>query len=379
MMISNQKIESAISVDGFPSRILDSLNAAIAVLDRHGRIVAVNRAWLQFGRENAAQESAIGVGANYLTVCESASGHDEEFAWTASVGIHEVLEGKRDSFTLEYPCHSPDQERWFALHVVPLADCPGFVVATHRSITRRKQMEKRLLESERLAAIGLAMKGLSHQGRNSLQVSQGVIDLLRTYLEDEPDAIALLDQLKRAQRKLVSLYEEVQAYAKPIVPCRSAQRLDELLLRVWDGMASEHGQCELIIDRQNPDVTCDVDPDLMGMVFRALIDNSLHANPPSTRLEVRFDVVKRRATQYVAVTLRDNGPGIALEDPDRVFEAFYTTKLHGTGLGLALARRIIETHQGELRNDSVPDSNGATFTIILPRRNCDGAVCPAVN
>ena len=123
----------------FYKSILDALEAHIAVLDKQGTIIAVNARWQRFGEMNGIRDSRFGVGANYFTVCRAAV---DPIAWAAEAGIRDVLSGRRSSFYLEYPCHSPDEERWFALRVMPIGDQPGFVVTAHENITERVIAER---------------------------------------------------------------------------------------------------------------------------------------------------------------------------------------------------------------------------------------------
>lgn len=119
---------------------LDSLSVHIAILDPAGRIVEVNDAWRRFAVANGAPD-ATWQGYDYLRgSCGSGSDGDE-----ASTGIRAVLSGRLDEFRLEYPCHSPDEVRWFELRVTPVRDASltGAVVA-HSPITERKLAEQRL-------------------------------------------------------------------------------------------------------------------------------------------------------------------------------------------------------------------------------------------
>jgi PAS domain S-box-containing protein len=128
--------------------VLGSLAAHIAVLDREGNIIAVNEAWKRFAYENGNDPDTTGVGVNYLEVCRrSQERHDDE-AWKALNGIQAVLEGTFDDFVLEYPCHSPDEKRWFLMSVTPLLGERSGAVVSHTNITERKQIEEALQESE---------------------------------------------------------------------------------------------------------------------------------------------------------------------------------------------------------------------------------------
>jgi len=119
----------------FKSAVLDSLTANIAVLDPKGDIVAVNSGWQEFAASNDMHNSDVGVGTNYLAVCRSAKADPN--ARAALEGILEVMRGLRSFFYHEYPCHSPDQQRWFALRATSLVDYPHFIVVSHEDITER--------------------------------------------------------------------------------------------------------------------------------------------------------------------------------------------------------------------------------------------------
>lgn len=136
----------------FNLTVLNSLSAHIAVLDRQGIIVAVNDAWCRFARENEALTAVIeGVGFNYLDTCRTASGPCTEGAQECLAGLLAVLEGAMAEFEWEYPCHSPDEERWFSLRAVPLQGPEGGLVVSHINITRLKCAEAALSREKELA------------------------------------------------------------------------------------------------------------------------------------------------------------------------------------------------------------------------------------
>lgn len=120
----------------FEKAVLDSLAANIAVLDPNGEILSVNASWETFAKENKMHDASMGIGANYLDVCRSASADPD--ARIALEGILDVMKGHRPTFYHEYPCHSPSKLRWFALRASALIDYKNFVVVSHEDITERK-------------------------------------------------------------------------------------------------------------------------------------------------------------------------------------------------------------------------------------------------
>lgn len=122
--------------------LLDSLETEIAVIDRAGNIIYVNRAWDAFGIENGLASGSFGVGTNYLQVCKTSFSRGDNLANEAMQGLSGVLEGKRASYYFEYPCHSPTVKRWFMMRINPLqGPTENLFVISHHNITQRKLAE----------------------------------------------------------------------------------------------------------------------------------------------------------------------------------------------------------------------------------------------
>lgn len=139
--------------------IFDSLSEHIAVLDQDGRIVDANASWRRFVTENSGARSCRIEGENYIGVCENSTGDFSEEACTVAAGIRAVLAGERPFFRLEYPCHSPQEKRWFLMTATPLVShgvIDGAVVS-HIQITSRKLAEAVLIRYERAIASSSSM------------------------------------------------------------------------------------------------------------------------------------------------------------------------------------------------------------------------------
>ena len=117
--------------------ILDGLSEHIAVLDEHGSIRLVNAAWAKFAQENGDPGMMhSGPGMNYLAVCQAGAGlEDGDYSGRAAMGLRAVLDGRTAHFSMEYPCHSEQEERWFVLNVNPLRGAAGGVVVSHVNVT----------------------------------------------------------------------------------------------------------------------------------------------------------------------------------------------------------------------------------------------------
>jgi PAS domain S-box-containing protein len=142
--ITDQKLaeEALAESERFARSTLDALSTHLAILDETGRILATNRAWRKFADANLAT-CDVGVGSNYLNVCDNASGLCSEEAATVAEGIRSVIRSEQTEFALEYPCHSPEERRWFLVRATLFAGGgPLRVVVSHENITARKLAEE---------------------------------------------------------------------------------------------------------------------------------------------------------------------------------------------------------------------------------------------
>ena len=134
--------------------VLNALPANVALIDTHGVIISVNDAWRRFDATNAIQGVGAGIGSNYLQVCDSADGDCAPEAHLAAEGVRSVLNGQAKSFSTEYSCHSPTEQRWFLLMATPLADdSPQGAVVMHLNITEGKRAEIRIKQLNRVYAV----------------------------------------------------------------------------------------------------------------------------------------------------------------------------------------------------------------------------------
>lgn len=138
--------EAALSEsEAFSLAILNSVTAQIAVLNRHGVILVVNETWRRFSVDNGIEPGQPAphtqVGANYLAACRGSSEFPSDEAVSTCQGIQSVLDGSLPVFSLEYACHSPQQQRWFSMSVTPLGTQRRGVVISHTDITNRMLAE----------------------------------------------------------------------------------------------------------------------------------------------------------------------------------------------------------------------------------------------
>jgi len=235
-------------------------------------------------------------------------------------------------------------------------------------ITFLKEAQERALQAERLAAIGQVVAGLAHESRNALARSQACLEMLALAVRDRPEALDLIARLQRAQDHLHHLYEDVRGYAAPIkldkVPCDLATVWRE----AWAHLESARKDKQATLHEVSGgvDLRCTADPFRLDQVFRNILDNALAACSPPVAIEIGAALTELDGQPALRIAVQDNGPGIGPDQRPKIFDPFYTTKAKGTGLGLPIARRIVEAHGGQIALGDF-DGPGTVFLITLPR------------
>jgi len=242
---------------------------------------------------------------------------------------------------------------------------PELLRKTLDRIIALKRAEQKAQQAQRLAAIGEMMTGLAHESRNALQRSLACLEMLEMEVGDRPEALDLVRRVRRAQEQLHHLLEEVRNYAAPLHLERTSSSLRDAWQEAWE-QTSPHrqGRDAAISEHVQGNVRCQIDRFRIVQVFRNIFENSLAACPDPVRIELDCSAASVGAQRSVQILVRDNGPGLTTEQRRRIFEPFFTTKTKGTGLGMAIAQRIVEIHGGVISVEE--NSPGATILIALP-------------
>jgi PAS domain S-box-containing protein len=146
---AHKRAEEALRArEQFNQVVLDSIPAHVAVLNAKGAVLAVNAPWRTFAEENGLRPECCGPGTNYLEVCRSAATRGDTDAAAVAQGIEAVLNGHEAGFSVEYACHSPDEQRWFVMQAQRALEPLEGAIVSHWSITERKRAEAAQQRSE---------------------------------------------------------------------------------------------------------------------------------------------------------------------------------------------------------------------------------------
>ena len=344
--------------------VLASIEDGVVVLDRAGAIVDLN----------PAAELLTGVSA------PQAVGDDVEelfrgSAWVGQLARGTLAEGaarRRSEGTLSSRAGDVPVSAACAPVFDPQGGTRGAVLVLHDQ-TLQQALEATTRRADRLAALGTVASGLAHEIRNPLGGIKGAAQLLRGALAD-PELLRCADIIIREVERLDGLVEQLRELATP--PRLQLESIN--IHRVLNDV--------LALERQAPawgEITLRTafDPSLpavlgdraqLTQVFLNLVKNAVEALrgtgelAVSTRLEARFHIRRLSGRgRFLSVVVEDSGPGIPDEHQRQLFSPFFSTKLRGSGLGLALCQRIVTEHAGTIAYET-RRGGGACFRVTLP-------------
>ena len=245
------------------------------------------------------------------------------------------------------------------------------VVVIGHDITDAHLAQQQAIETARLAAIGQMTATIAHEGRNALQRMAAGLERLTWRVSDKPELLEIIGRVRAAKKDLTRLFDDVRTYAAPVQLELADCDLRDLWQTAWKHSTDAIPQKRATLQEQADgiDMHCLADPFRIDQLFRNIFDNALTACPEPARVEIACvatnDTGNHTGAPGLRIAIRDNGPGFTAEQRRRIFEPFYTTKTHGSGLGMTIAKRIVESHGGAIALGDAP--SGAEFLITLPR------------
>ncbi|MCF6267878.1 MAG: PAS domain S-box protein [Desulfuromusa sp.] len=252
-------------------------------------------------------------------------------------------------------------------------------VMTFIDISRRKTLEKQLLHSQRMEAIGTLTGGIAHDFNNILTVISGYVGLLQSQLTDEPKLLSKIQKIGEAAQRGSQLTNGLLAYSRKKSEPSTPVDLNQLILNVQDifwQVSGAHIEQKLSLSEQQLVVLAD--PSQFEQVLVNLAANAHDAMPDGGTLLIRTEQAELDQNfcqtygygnpgLYAVITVADSGTGIPKNLQQKIFDPFFTTKDtgKGTGLGLAMVYGIVKQHKGYILVDSTV-GEGSCFKIYLP-------------
>ena len=286
-------------------------------------------------------------------------------------GVERARAGEFVRFEAVLP--RPDgTERVLDISLKPIrgaSDAVELILGEGRDITALKRSQQRELSMLRsLASIGEQAAVLTHEIKNPITAVNAALRAVSEQLGEDHQLV--LGELVEKMRRLEGLMRRTLSFVRPIELEREQCRLGPLVRATVQDLseAFEEQGTELLVDVEEGLPKLRVDTELFGDVLINLLVNAREALEEGGRVEVRV----RRDGGELCVHVQDDGPGVPAQLEEQLFEPFVTSKRQGTGIGLALARRLVVEHGGKLEHHR-PAEGGACFTLRLPHEGDDAS------
>lgn len=241
-----------------------------------------------------------------------------------------------------------------------------FQLGIVRDVTDQKRLAQQLIVSERLAVVGELVAGVAHEVRNPLFGITTTLSALARNLESRKTVQPFIDVVMTEVSRLNYLMEQLLEHSRPIRLDGDGSALRLVIDEVTEEFRSQAREkgVSLIVEYPANLEFPKVDRRKMHGVFTNLLENALQHTSRGGEIRVASTIEKNGCSE-VQIEVSDSGAGIALENLNRVFEPFFTTRPNGVGLGLAIVRKTIHDHGGTIALRSAVDK-GTTFVIKLP-------------
>jgi light-regulated signal transduction histidine kinase (bacteriophytochrome) len=303
----------------------------------------------------------------------------------ALAGLTEILHGRSNRYSLEYPCHSPTKKRWFMMRAVPLRTRDGGAVVYHINVTHLAEVEEELrqhrahleeLVVERTEDLTHAVEELesfsysiAHDLRSPLRTITSFSQVLQKDMAGKFSAEDYnnLQRIIKAGKYMAALIDDILALARISRNALEKKRVD--LSQLAEEVVNElrHGDSERQVDVHiQPRLTAEGDAVLLKLLLDNLLNNAWKYTRPCTQasIEMGLDTIEGESVFYI----RDNGVGFDMQYAGNLFRPFY--RLHndeqfeGTGIGLATVQRIVQRHGGRVWVNA-KEGEGATVYFTL--------------
>jgi two-component system, NtrC family, sensor histidine kinase HydH len=224
--------------------------------------------------------------------------------------------------------------------------------------------QKKLLHAERLTAVGQGVVRVSHEIKNPLMIIGGFARQVARKIQGDETSVKKLNLIVEEVSRLEKLLTEVRDFTKVREPALQETDINRTVSQVVEFMdpAVSSAGVQFHLELNPEPGVCRFDPDQIKQVLINLIKNAVEAMPQGGKISIRT----RSNTGGIFVEVADTGPGIPPEHLNEIFNAFFTTKEKGTGLGLAVSLKILNDHNGELLVSSRV-GEGSVFSVRLPR------------
>jgi two-component system sensor kinase FixL len=363
-----QQLEKSCSTGEIQANIIDSAADAIVTINEDHLIVGYNQGAAKiFGY---TRDEVMGLDLSILIPSPHKEKHrDYVRRYMATrdphvIGKHVQLKAERKNGE-EFPISIS----------FSVADIGGNLYFTGivRDISEYVELEEKLRQNERLAAVGNTVSQIVHEIKNPLMIIGGFAQQLLKAQTLDAKGLQKLAIIAEEVSRLESLMGEMRDYSRPPSLKRQTGQIETLLQEVLNLYSDtlKEKNIALILTPPEPLPAYNLDYQQMKQVLVNLIKNASEAMPEGGTITVS----ETRQPPHLEISVVDTGEGMTPDVVENIFTPYFTTKSKGSGLGLAISRNIIRAHNGDIVVESQP-GKGSVFTIRLPLAEIESGACP---
>lgn len=331
-------------------------SAIVAITDTKGRIKYVNQKFCDISKYS--REELLGQDHRIL----NSGYHPKEFIRTLwqTIANGRIWRGEIRNRAKDGTIY------WVDTTIVPFLDGRGKpyqYMAIRYEITDRKRSEELLREQAALARLGQMAAVVAHEVKNPIAGIRGALQVIQSRMPAEQRDRAIISDIVARLDALNGIVQDLLTFARPPKPHHELVDLNGVILSIVELLRRDPALAALQVNISGDQRPVSADPELLRLVFQNLLMNAGQAMAGQGAV----DVTLTADGSAFRVAIRDHGPGMPPEVREKAFDPFFTTKHRGTGLGLPIARRVVEAHGGHI-DIAEADGGGTVVTIELPNR-----------
>ncbi|MES2748670.1 MAG: PAS domain S-box protein [Bacteroidota bacterium] len=367
--------EKLLKSETFSRNIINSLSAHIAVIDKTGKIVAINEAWTRFAIENSETTlEHTGLGSNYFKVCEKSAKTGDETAAKVLLGLKNVMTKADERFYFEYPCHSPEKENWFAMLAMPFDGEEEFVVVAHQDISERKVADDKLIQKNKeLEKINFELDrfvySVSHDLRSPLTSILGLL----TFIQEDTNESETMKHAKMIRdniNRLDEFIKKILSYSRNnrieivIEQIPLQEKIEKIVKSLLYIKEAKNIFFEVTVDEKHAFYS---DKQSLTTIIENLVSNAIKfhdKNKPNQYIKINATSTET----HLNLEISDNGIGVAPKNYAKIFDMFVrlSGEIDGSGIGLYIVKEVLAKIGGTI---SVHSKAGEETTFKIKLKN----------
>lgn len=361
---TNQELREARAL--YSVALNDLIQDEVLVIDHRFRIIDTNDAFLEKFR--LTREQVIGQFCHKITHHRETpcSGEDHPCP------LIQTLQTEEPSRTTHIHLDSEERKIYYSITTYPLIEEGDVVGAVEisRDITRDINVQKMMMQQEKLASVGRLSAGVAHEINNPLTTILTTAMLVQEDLEPDNPICAELEIIAKEALRCRKIVTNLLDFARQNQPDKKCHNINEIIAACVSLTKKQAAFKDIAITQElADDLPClMVDKGQIEQAMINLIINAVEATPEGGRIVVSMRASEQKG--FIDIMISDTGEGISEERLNKIFDPFFTTKENGSGLGLAITHGIIEQHGGTITANSQVGL-GTTFTITLPEEQME--------